>query len=345
MRDFRTLGRAAVTGRVTMRDVARAVGVSPMTVSRALRDDKTVSAVTRNLIQKAAHELGYRYDTTALAFRTQKSGFVAITLPSVNNANFAETFRGLSDRLTDSGVQLLLGSTNYSVEREERLVRQLLARNPEAIVLTGGTHTDATRKMLAAANLPLVEIWDLPKDPLGHVVGFSNADAMDQVVAHLAGRGRTKLAFVGAQDGDDMRGAARRAGVIRAARTHGLDEVELINAGPAPISMRQGAAAARIIGPDIARFDAVLCVSDPVAFGVLSECRRMGLSVPEDLAITGFGQFDVATVSDPRITTVGVDAHGIGVRTAALLQNLFDLGDVAPRYVDVGSHLVIGETS
>jgi len=116
-----------------MRDVAEAVGVSPMTVSRAFKEDRTVNEKTRSRIHREAARLGYVYDSTAAAFRTQKSGFVAVTLPSINNANFAETYRGLSVELEGNGIQLLLGATNYRVENEEELVRQLLARNPEAL--------------------------------------------------------------------------------------------------------------------------------------------------------------------------------------------------------------------
>ncbi|MEM8592875.1 MAG: substrate-binding domain-containing protein, partial [Pseudomonadota bacterium] len=292
-----------------MRDVARAVGVSPMTVSRALRDDETVSAKTRARIRETANSLGYVYDASATAFRTQKSGFVAVTLPSINNANFAHTYRGLSEAMAPSGIQLLLGATNYEVEREESLVRQLLARNPEALVLTGGHHTAGTRSMIHSRGLPVIEMWDLPADPLGHSVGFSNAAAMALIVDHLAGQGRKRLAFVGASNGGDARGRERREGAVEAARRLGLPEIELLDAGPAPVSMRQGAALTRELGRDIARYDGIICVSDPVAFGVLSECRRMSFDIPGDLAITGFGHFDVAAISDPRITTVDVSAE------------------------------------
>lgn len=332
-------------GRVTMRDVARAVDVSPMTVSRALRGDETVNAKTRARIEEAARTLGYVYDTTAQAFRTQKSGFVAVTLPSINNANFAETYRGLSNGLEASGLQLLLGSTNYSVANEEQLVRQMLTRNPEAIVLTGGHHSDRTRELLAAAQVPVIETWDLPSAPLGHVVGFSNAAAMEQVVAHLVERGHSKLAFVGAGQGSDLRGAARRDGVLAAAARLGLPPVEVIEAGPAPVSMRHGAGVVDTLGLRIAEFDAVICVSDPVAFGVLSGCRRLGLEVPRDLAITGFGQFEVAQVSHPQITTVAVHANLIGQRVAEILQTLPDMPGAPRQVVDVGSTLVAGGTS
>lgn len=332
------------TGRVTMRDLARAVDRSPMTVSRALRGDRTVSAKTRELIQKAADDLGYVYDSTAQAFRTQKSGFVAVTLPSINNANFAETFRGLSNGLEGNAIQLLLGSTNYQVEKEHQLVRQLLARKPEAIVMTGGHHTDETRTLLQNARIPVIETWDLPQNPLGHVVGFSNQDAMSQVVRHLANRGRRKLAFVGATLGDDLRGSARRDGAIAAARNLGLPEVALIDAGPAPVSMRHGAQAVAQLGAGVLQYDALVCVSDPVAFGVLNECRRLGFDVPGDIAISGFGNFDVAMVSCPRITTVGVHANEIGQKVSDVLRDIF-AGQLQPQFIDVGSELVVGETS
>lgn len=334
-----------MSARVTMRDVAEAVGMSPMTVSRALREDRTVNTKTRARVRQVADELGYVYDSTAQAFRTQKSGFVAVTLPSVNNANFAETFRALTNGLGEMGVQLLLGSTNYRVEREEELVRQLLTRNPEALVLTGGHHSEGTRRLLQGRGLPVIEMWDLPSDPLGHVVGFSNGDAMVHIVDHLVATGCRKLAFVGASEGADMRGAVRRAGVVAAARAHGLPEVVMIDAGPAPVSMRHGAAVVETMGRNVAQYDALICVSDPVAFGCLSAVRRMGLNVPDDLAITGFGHFEVAKVSHPRITTVNVQAKDIGRQVVTLLQGVFERSVRDTVRIDVGSTLVVGETS
>lgn len=327
-----------------MRDVALAVGVSPMTVSRAFRDDKTVSEATRVKVREVARALGYVYDSTATAFRTQKSGFVAVTLPSVNNANFAETYRGMTNAFAASGMQVLLGATNYRIAREEELVRQLLARNPEALVMTGGNHTDATRDLVGALNIPVIEMWDLPPAPLGHAIGFSNAAAMALIVDHLAQTGRRHLAFVGASEGADLRGAERRAGVLAQAEALGLPEVRVLDAGPAPVAMRQGADCLRAHRDVLSEVDALLCVSDTVAFGVLCECRRLGIAVPQDVAITGFGQFDVAVVSEPQITTVNVHARQIGMRVAETLDQLF-AGEEVPRHLDLGAELIPGGTS
>ena len=119
----------------------------------------------------------------------------------------------------------------------------------------------------------------------------------------------------------------------------------MIDAGPAPVSMRHGASAIVAMGRDVARFDALVCVSDPVAFGCLSAVARMGLRVPDDLAITGFGHFEVAHVSNPRITTVNVHAEDIGRQVVALLQGIFQGVIDTPAHHDVGTALVLGETT
>lgn len=313
--------------RVTMRDVAKAAGVSPMTVSRAFKDDASVNAATRAIVQNAADRLGYVYDTTAQAFRAQRSGFLAITLPSINNANFASTHRALTQALDGADLQLLLGITNYRVEEEERHVRQLLARRPEAIVLTGGHHTEATRKLLSVMDVPVVEIWDLPPEPIGHVVGFSNAEAMHLVVDHLVETGRRTLGFLGATGDTDKRGAERRKGVLEAARRHGLPDVILFDGGPAPVSMTNGANAISAQIEAIRGLDALVCVSDPVAFGAIMALQRIGLDVPRDIAVTGFGAFEISTVSNPSLTTVNVWADQIGEKTGKLIGSLL-AGDI-----------------
>ncbi|TIT91520.1 MAG: LacI family transcriptional regulator, partial [Mesorhizobium sp.] len=119
-----------------MADVAHRANVSTMTVSRAFKRDASVSADTRDRILKAAEELGYVFDSIAANLSSRRSGFVAATIPSINNANFADTVRGMTEGLRDSGLEILLGFTDYNVEEEERLVGQLLQRRPEAIIVT-----------------------------------------------------------------------------------------------------------------------------------------------------------------------------------------------------------------
>lgn len=308
----------------TMADVAKATGVSPMTVSRAFKHDSSVSESTREAILKAAEDLGYVFDATASTLRSQKTNFVAVTIPSINNANFAETVGGLTEGLKARGLQILLGNTEYDIHEEERLIEQLLRRRPEAIVVTGGKHTDRSRRLLANAGIPVIETWDLPTTPLGHVVGFSNADAVRGMVDHFVAQGYTRIAFIGGDADRDTRGTDRRAGFIAAMQAHGLDTSRLIAAGAPPISMREGADAMAQLLATLPDTEAVICVSDLSAFGALSECQRRGIAVPTKIAIAGFGDYEIGAVCVPSLTTIDPHPRDIGAQTAALILAVLD---------------------
>ncbi len=305
-----------------MKDVAIAADVSVMTVSRAFKSDTSVSAATRMRIRKIADDLGYVLDATAANLRTQKTKFVAVTIPSINNANFADTVDALSERLADGGLQVLLAYSGYDLAREERLIEQLLRRRPEAIVVTGGRHTARARNLLANAGIPVIETWDLPADPIGHVVGFSNAATMHGMVDHLVAKGLTRIAFIGGDTDGDTRGADRRRGFVGAMQRHGLHADRLIGAGAPPISMREGAAAMGRLLDTLPSTQAVICVSDLSAFGALTECQRRGVAVPGDIAIAGFGAYEIAGISHPTITTIDPQPRLIGTHAADLILTL-----------------------
>lgn len=329
----------------TMADVARLAGVSPMTVSRAFRTDSSVSEATREAILKAADDLGYVFDSTASNLRSQRTDFIAVTIPSINNANFAETVRGLSEGLKARGLQILLGYTDYDMAEEERLVEQFLRRRPEAIVVTGGRHTPRARRMLETAGIPVVETWDLPREPIGHVVGFSNADAVRGMVDHFVARGLTRIAFIGGDTSRDTRGADRRAGFVAAMQAHGLDATRLIAAGVPPISMREGAEAmGRLLDlqPDT---EAVICVSDLSAFGALTECQRRGVDVPARLWIAGFGDYEIAGIAVPALTTINPFPRELGARSAALILDVLDGRQTGPARIVVSPELLIRQST
>lgn len=315
----------------TMSDVARLAGVSTMTVSRALKSGTSVSEPTRQQIRRAADQLGYVVDYTAAGLSSQKTGFIAVTIPSINNANFADTLRGLTDRLWGSRLQILLGYTDYDVGREEQIVQQFLSRKPEAIVVTGGSHTEKCRQYLSRSGVPVVEMWDLPNSPIDRVVGFSNADSAKIVVRHLYDEGYRRIAFIGGDTHRDTRGLDRRRGFVEAMRMLDLDASRLVAAGTPPITMREGALEMRSLLDTWPDTEAVMCVSDLSAFGAMTECLRSGMRVPEDIAIAGFGAYDLAEFCVPSITTVNVSAHHIGELVAvSILAQLENPDDETP---------------
>ncbi|AEM41188.1 transcriptional regulator, LacI family [Ketogulonicigenium vulgare] len=325
---------------VRMADIARAAGVSVMMVSRAYRDGGSVSEEKRAHILRIAEEMGYVFDATAANLRLNRTGFVAVTVPSINNANFADTVRALGDALAREGLQILLANTEYDPDAEARLLDQLLRRKPEALVVTGGDHGEQARKLLQRAGVPVVEIWDLPAAPIGHAVGFSNSDAMVDLVGHFARAGYRRLAFIGGETPFDSRGRDRRAGFIRGVAQHGLGPPRLVDAGEVPVSMSAGAGALAQLLAQYPDTDAVLCVSDLVAFGAMTEAQRRGLRIPQDLAFGGFGNFEIGRVSLPQITTVEVSAAQIGARAARLVLDLLADPARAPARIDMQPYVI-----
>jgi LacI family transcriptional regulator, gluconate utilization system Gnt-I transcriptional repressor len=310
--------------RIKMQDVARAAGVSAMTVSRALKEGGTVSSATRQRILRVVKDLGYVPDQIASSLSSKRSGFVALLVPSLNNPPLAETAHALSETLQKSGLQILIGYTNYETGREERLLTELLRRRPEAIVVIADGHSKRSRQLLLKAGIPVVHIWDWPDRPIGHVVGFSNEDVTGEIVRFLAERGYRRLAYLGETDDAGTRGARRRQGFVDTIGKLKLGPVRVHNYKPPPFSMLNGRAALPMMLERWPDLDAIVCVSDPCAFGVLTEAQAMGLSVPSQLAVVGFGDFEVSRCCTPALTTVAVDGARIGRETGLLLMDVLD---------------------
>ncbi|WP_233837887.1 LacI family DNA-binding transcriptional regulator [Paraburkholderia sp. ZP32-5] len=301
-----------------MSDVAERAGVSKMTVSRVLAG-RNVSQATRERVQKVIDELGYVADAAAGALSSGRSEFVAVLVPSLSSSNFSDTVRGLNAALTPHGLQLLLGDTDYRLEQEEALVRSMLRHQPRCVALTGSRHTEATRTLLQRAGIPVVEMWDLPSDPIDTVVGFSNSAAARAMVRHLHERGYRRIGFIAGASERDRRGYDRMRGYLAEMKALGLGEPRVIRLGDSPITMSHGAPAIAALLDTWPDTDAVMCVSDMSAFGAIMECHRRGLSVPDDIAVAGFGNFEVSWCCQPKITTVSVDAYGIGKRAGETL--------------------------
>lgn len=308
----------------TMSDVARLAGVSTMTVSRALRQGTSASDATRKKILDAAEQLGYVPDGTAAGLSSGKTGFVAATIPSINNSNFADTVRGLTDGLAGANLQLLLGYTDYDPAEEERLVEQFLRRRPEAVVVTGGSHTDRCRRLLENVDVPVIETWDLPENPVDGVIGFSNAEAGRIMVQHFFEQGYRRIGFIGGDTSRDSRGLDRRRGFVSSLEKLGLQADRLIASGPPPITMREGAKAMLELLAKWPDTDAVMCVSDLSAFGAMTECQRKGLRIPDDIAVAGFGAYDLSEHAIPPITTIDVGAYRIGRQAAETIAARLD---------------------
>jgi LacI family gluconate utilization system Gnt-I transcriptional repressor len=315
-----------------------------MTVSRVVRDVGLVLPQTRERVTRAIADLGYVPDRTAGALATRRSGFIALILPTLTNANFAAVAHGLTAALRARDYHLLIAYTDYSQAEEDLQLRNLLARRPEAVVITGSVHRRDTSRMLLTCDVPVVEIADLPRQPLQHAVGFSNYQAGRTAARYLIERGFRAIGAVASlPEGDviDHRGEERMRGFEDELRLQGRPTDLVLRHGPAPVSYEHGAAVAGMLLARKPRPDAVFAVSDLSAVGLVMECQRRGVRIPEELSVMGFGDFEIGAQIIPPLTTIHVDFRALGLRTGQLLLELLsaDAGD-APRMVDVGLTVV-----
>ena len=324
-----------------MTDVAKAAGVSMVTVSRAINTPDKVAAETLAAVRSAIARLGYSPNLMAGSLASNRSRIVGTIVPTISNLVFSETVEALAQTLAESGYQLLLGQSFYRSNEEAALVEAFLGRRVDGLVLTGCGQDGALRGRLRQAGVPVVQTWDLPEPNSGTAlvdmgVGFSNLAAGRAAARHLIERGYTSLGFIGAQE---ERSRQRLEGFRAEAAAAGIDEVpaELIRP-PAGIDQA---------GPRLARLleqrrdlRAVFCNNDLLAAGVLFECQRRYIAVPKRLAVMGFGDLGIAQAAAPQLSTVRIGRAEIGERAGQMLLARLAGDESGVRQFNVGFDLV-----
>lgn len=301
---------------VTMHDVGLAVGVSAITVSRALYSPERVSETLRTKILEAVDRLGYVPNRSARALASARSHTVLVLIPSLTNTVFIDTLAGIEDVLRPAGYQMLIGNTHYSAGEEMQLLRAYLEHQPDGVLVTGLSQPPEFAQTLERQGIPAVYMMDLTADGR-RCVGFSQEDAGEAITRHLLERGRRRIAFMGAQL--DERVLKRLDGYRKALRAAGRYDAALEDLDPAPSTMQMGAdALTRLLQahPDC---DAVFCCNDDLAIGALAACQRLGLAVPQRMAIAGFNDLQPAGWVTPPLTTVATPRYRIGTEAARLL--------------------------
>ncbi|MET0173087.1 MAG: LacI family DNA-binding transcriptional regulator [Agrobacterium vaccinii] len=332
---------STTNGPVTLADIAKLASVSPVTVSRAINTPHLVRPRTLEAIERVIARTGYVPNLLAGGLASRKTRLIAAIVPSVASTIFAETIEGLNAELVLAGYQLLLGLSGYDPAREQELTRAILARRPDGIILTGITHLKETRAMLTGAGLPIVEIWDSTPSPLDTAVGFSHSGVGALVADHLLIRGYDRYAQIGA---NDPRAVQRRDGFIH--RLRGLADVELPDLEMnSPSTFKDGREAmAQLLDRGTGSLG-VFCSSDVVAHGALAEAHARGCSMPNDLAIIGFGDFDFAPYTHPPLTTVRIDRRDIGTKAARAILRKIEGDETVEAMIYIDFHIVARGTA
>jgi LacI family gluconate utilization system Gnt-I transcriptional repressor len=310
----------ARTNASTMADVAKLAGVSAQTVSRVLRNPNGSAPHIVESVHKAVKATSYVQNLAASNLASNKSKTVAAVIPLLSSTIFGETMQGLSNILLPAGYQIIIGHTDYQQDREEALVRSLLGRRPDAFVLVGVKHTKTTRDLLLQADVPIIETWDWTPKPIDQLIGFSNKQAFIDIVAYLKSSGRKQPLFVGSiRDGDD-RAESRLRGYAQGMLEHFPDvEPKSLVVDHLPYTVNSGRELLALALTAHPECDVLMFSSDLLASGALLACQSRGISVPKDLAITGFGDYEIARELRPALTTVSVPSTQMGEEAAFVI--------------------------
>ncbi|MGQ4132835.1 LacI family DNA-binding transcriptional regulator [Escherichia coli] len=305
------------TCKVTIADVAQLAGVGTMTVSRALRTPEQVSDKLREKIEAAVNELGYMPNLTASALASASSHTIAMVVPNLAEAGCTEMFAGLQHVLQPAGYQIILAESRHRLEQEEKLLETLLASNIAAAILLSVEHNSTVRHLLKNASIPVIEIGAIRTDPIDINIGIDNVAAMFELTDMLVQRGYQNIGLLCANQ-EQWIFQQHLQGWYKAMLRHHMSPNRVINAALPPVFSTGASQLPEFLlaWPEL---DALVCVSDELACGVLYECQRRRIKVPDELAVVGFGDSDVSKVCQPSLTTMAVPHRKIGLEAGNVL--------------------------
>jgi LacI family transcriptional regulator, gluconate utilization system Gnt-I transcriptional repressor len=321
-------------------DVAAVAGVSAATVSRFLNKPDVVARKTGERIRAAVDQLGYLPNLVAGGLATAKSRLVAVQIPYISNSIFEVTIEAMVGELEAAGINVLLGLTGIDLDRTDAFIRNALSRRADAIIMTGETRPE-TRELLRASDVPVLQIWDMPADPIDLVIGINHFRIGEEIARFLHRRGYQRPHIAVATG---SRSAMRRDGFVA-----GWGKVAPTQVTESQIEIPSHFAHARRVFSELkrldARPDAVICGSDLLATGLIVEAQSAGLRVPDDLAVVGFGNSAIAGEMRPTITSIDIDGARVAREAIRLIRARVAGEEPAERRIDVGFRLIARESA
>ncbi|ENU1228724.1 MULTISPECIES: gluconate operon transcriptional repressor GntR [Providencia] len=326
--------------RPSLQDVADQVGVTKMTVSRFLRNPEQVSEALRDKIAQAVEASGYIPNKAPDILSNATSHAIGVLLPSLTNQVFAEVIRGIEAVTDRHGYQTMLAHYGYLPEKEEERLTSLLSYNIDGVILAERTHTERTLRMLKTAGIPVVEIMDSISPCLDIAVGIDNFEASRQMTQAMIDRGCRKVVYLGARH--DERTFIRLKGYEQAMLDANLEPRNVMTQASSSYSL-----GAQLLHDCRAKYpdtDGLFCTNDDLAIGAIFECQRLGIQIPQDLAISGFHGHDVGQVMTPKLASILTPRDQMGRKAAEVLLARMSGKKLTGTHFDVGFSVLTGES-
>ncbi len=330
--------------RISLKDVARAAGVSTGTVSMVLNGKPSVAAQTRAHVQQVIDELGYVYDRSGAQLRSRRTGIVGVSICNLANPYFAEITVGIEEALGELRLALVLGHCGESLAQQAKFLATAREHNVEGLILMPAIGT--TRQIIdevLAWRIPLVLVSRYVAGAATDYAGLDNQAGSVLATEHLLSLGHERIAFVGA-NARTSTGRDRLRGYRKALRAAGIELApELVSECDATREQGFLAAKALMTRPDPPT--AIVCFNDLVAFGVMLGLRKLGLEPGRDCSVVGADGVAEAALWQPGLTTVAVHTARIGLTAGRLLRERLATPGRPPERILLQPELVVRGSS
>ena len=329
---------------ITIKDIAKELGISVSTVSRALQNHPDISEPTKVLVRNCAKRLNYKPNIMASNLRTSKNTTIGIVLPEVNHHFFASVLDGIEQTANEAGYNIIICQTGENVEKEILSIQTLMASRVAGILagISKQTHTFQHLQEVINADIPLV-LYDrpCPSLPCDQVVSDDYLGAF-KAVEYLIQTGCKRIMFFSSPM--QLEVAHRRyQGWRDALQRYGMpiDEEMIVTCD----SRAQAIIETPMILKQADKPDAIFCVNDDCASGVLYAAQILGLNIPQDLSICGFSNAPLCRNTFPMLTTV--EQHGVEIGKHAIIRLLKRLnGDERIAQTEmIATDLIVRETT
>ena len=301
---------------ITIADVARAAGVSSMTVSKVLRGTGRIAATTRARVTQIAEDLGYVPNRLAGSLSSQTSSLIGIVIPSIGDQVYAGVLAGINEVLNGRGYTAFIGESFFDPEIELRIVHMMLTMKPAALILTGGLARDErTIRLLRRSGVRAVHLWDGDHPDLNATVGLSHRTAGKLAANVFLEAGLTRCAYIGSQLGRDLCAACRLEGYADTLSAAGATLRQLTDAS-LPRTSETGYDLTRRLIEQGERPQAIHYLNDAMAIGGLRFMNEAAIAVPGMISVNGFNGTALPHSLTTRLTTIEVPLLDMGRRAA-----------------------------
>lgn len=331
----------------TIHDIAKKLNISASTVSRALNDNPLISEVTRKRIKKTAAEMGYRPNNLAANFRTKRTNTIGVIVPLINRHFFSSVISGIEDVAYTQGFAVTISQSNDNLHKETKIAHTLFANRVDGLIISIGMETTTFEhlKLFTERNIPLVFFDRIAEEINAHKIVVDDFGGALKVTRHLIDQGARRIAHIGGPLNLNIY-ENRRLGYIQALKEAGLEVNESLIIHNS-LRLNEGTAAIQQLINTKLPIDAIFCANDTTALSTIIYLKKMGIKVPDDIAVMGFSNEPFSEFVTPSISTVKQPGFQMGRKAAELIINQIHEKKTSNEFetITMPTELIIRESS